>query len=307
MDCAENGELIKLHLAPSENAATFYAILDAARQNNMPVAGHVPYTVDLLDPRAANLLSIEHDNSLLPQCAQDHTQFDGRNKSKPALLTQLSEQSCERVLNKMALAGTAFVPTHVASNGQDWMLLEGTAQASANTQYVIAPQRWLWWLYAKLAVAGVKQEHRPVVAAYYQASLKLSLQAHQHGVKVLAGTDAMDAYVTHGFSLHEELQQLVKAGFTPAQALATATSEPAAFMGMQNEFGKIAVGYQADLVLLNKNPLVDIANTQSIEAVIQQGSVRTRSDLDKLLSYVKLQASSFAMSCQFLWRLLKTG
>lgn len=299
-------ELIKLQLDPTANPASFYAILDAARLANMPVAGHFPYTASLLDPRAKQIISIEHDHSLLPQCAKEHAQFNGRNQSKQALLQQIAVQDCSQVLGNMARAGTAYVPTHVASNGQDWMLLEGTPQTQPHNQYVIAPQRWLWWLYAKFAVAGVKQEHRTVVEAYYQASLKLSGQARQHGVKVLAGTDAMDAYVTHGFSLHEELQQLVKAGFTPAQALAAATTEPATFMGLQNEYGKIAVGYQADLLILNKNPLVDIAHSQSIETVIHQGRVHSRTDLDQLLAYVKKQANSFAMACQFLWRILKT-
>lgn len=298
-------ELIKLQLAPTANPTSFYAMLDAARLANMPVAGHFPYTASLLDPRAKQLVSIEHDNSVLPQCAKEHAQFDGRNRSKQALLQQIAAQDCTQVLDSMAQAGTAYVPTHVASNGQDWMLVEGTPQAQPHNQYVVAPQRWLWWLYAKFAVAGVKQEHRSVVEAYYQASLKLSQQARQHGVKVLAGSDAMDAYVTHGFSLHEELQQLVKAGFTPAQALAAATTEPAAFMGKQNEYGKIAVGYQADLLILNKNPLIDIAHSQSIDTVIHQGRVHSRTDLDQLLAYVKQQANSFAMACQFLWRMVK--
>ncbi len=298
-------ELIKLQLAPTSNPNSFYAILEAARLANMPVAGHLPYTVSLLDPRTNVLQSIEHDNSLLPQCAKEHAQFTGRNQAKQTLLTQIAAQNCDQVLSHMAQSGTAYIPTHVASNGQDWMLLEGKPQADSHVQYVVAPQRWLWWLYAKFAVAGVKQEHHSVILAYYQASLKLSQQAQQHGVKVLAGTDAMDAYVTHGFSLHDELQQLVKAGFTPAQALAAATTAPANFMGHQGQYGKIAVGYQADMLILDKNPLTDIAHTQSIATVIHQNRVHSRSDLDQLLAYVKKQANSYAMACQFVWRLIK--
>ena len=87
-------ELIKLQLAPTANPASFYVILDAARLANMPVAGHFPYTASLLDPRAKQLVSIEHDNSLLPQCAKEHAQFDGRNRSKQALLQQIAAQDC---------------------------------------------------------------------------------------------------------------------------------------------------------------------------------------------------------------------
>lgn len=115
----------------------------------------------------------------------------------------------------------------------------------------------------------------------------------------------MDAYITHGFSLHDELQQLVKAGFTPAQALAAATTAPANFMAQQGQYGKIAVGYQADMLILDKNPLADIAHTQSIDTVIHQSRMYQRSDLDKLLAYVKKQANSYAMASQFVWRLIK--
>jgi imidazolonepropionase-like amidohydrolase len=79
------------------------------------------------------------------------------------------------------------------------------------------------------------------------------------GVRLLAGTDSpVSAAVVPGFSLHEELANLVAAGLTPYEALRTATSNPADFLGALNEFGTVSVGRRADVILIDRNPLQDI-------------------------------------------------
>ena len=90
---------------------------------------------------------------------------------------------------------------------------------------------------------------------------------------ILAGSDAgpFNSYVYPGFSLHSELQELVRAGLSPVYALRTATILPAEFMGLGGELGQIAEGYRADRVLLSANPFEDIANTQAIASVILRG------------------------------------
>jgi imidazolonepropionase-like amidohydrolase len=90
--------------------------------------------------------------------------------------------------------------------------------------------------------------------------------------------------------LHEELQRFVAAGFTPLEALQTATINPALFFGMEDRAGTIEKGKFADLVLLSANPLEDIANTQKIAAVILNGQYIRRADLDKMLGRVESAA-----------------
>src|SRR4029077_4135609 len=110
-------------------------------------------------------------------------------------------------------------------------------------------------------------------------------EMHRAGIPFLAGTDAPPGvYIFPGFSLHEELQRFVAAGFTPLEALQTATLNPAKFFGREDDLGTIENGKLADLVLLDANPLDDIANTQKIEAVIVNGHYLSRAELDKLLS-----------------------
>src|SRR5262249_17357790 len=107
---------------------------------------------------------------------------------------------------------------------------------------------------------------------------------------MVAGTDAAAPNVIPGFSLQESIADFVQAGFTPQEALQTATSKPAEFLGRTQEQGSIAAGQRADLVLLDANPLEDIQNTQKIRAVILNGKVLDRSALDGLLE----RAAKFA-------------
>jgi cytosine/adenosine deaminase-related metal-dependent hydrolase len=249
--------------------------------------------------------TIEHDTGMLPQCAGAPGGFDSRNRSKAGLLARLDQKRCNAVLAAMVAAGTAYVPTHIASIGQDWLLLSGAYADDERVKYVAAPQRWLWRFYAGMAVAGTDDEHRPVLEAYYRASQRLTQRAHAQGVAVMAGSDAMDPYVTHGFGLHDELAQLAQAGLTPAEALRAATWTPARHFGRERDFGSVEAGKIADLVLLDRNPLEDIQHARAIHAVVFNGNVHSRKDLDAMLAYTAAQASSFSVVSKFVWAMLK--
>jgi imidazolonepropionase-like amidohydrolase len=103
----------------------------------------------------------------------------------------------------------------------------------------------------------------------------------------MAGTDSPDAYVFPGFSLHEELELLVKAGFTNAEALAAATYYPALFIGKLDQYGVVETGRVADMVLLDANPLEDIRNTRKISAVVLGGKYYAPQQLERILARVE--------------------
>ena len=98
--------------------------------------------------------------------------------------------------------------------------------------------------------------------------------------------------VLHGFAIHEELQYLVDAGLNPYQALVAATRAPAEFLGELDKFGTIEVGKQANLVLLDANPLYDISATRQIAGVVLHGIWRPKSELDEILEGI---AASFEL------------
>lgn len=106
------------------------------------------------------------------------------------------------------------------------------------------------------------------------------------GVPVIAGTDATSHLIIPGFSMHDELTALTHCGMTPAAALRAATYLPAKLMASDD--GIIEPGRRANLVLLNRNPLVDIDNTRAIEAVIVDGRYLSRIHLDRMLDAVRL-------------------
>jgi imidazolonepropionase-like amidohydrolase len=107
------------------------------------------------------------------------------------------------------------------------------------------------------------------------------------GVEILAGTDLGNPFIFPGFSLHDELELLVKAGLSAFEALQTATVNPSRFFGMQDSLGTIEKGKIADMVLLDANPLENISNTKKIFAVIINGKLLQRKDLDQMLDKVK--------------------
>lgn len=107
---------------------------------------------------------------------------------------------------------------------------------------------------------------------WYKKTLSIYKPMLDNGIKFLAGTDYPNPYTFPGFSIHDELQIFVEdAGFTPLEALQTATINPAIFLKKENEFGTIEMGKLASMVLLDKNPLENINNSRSVNAVIISG------------------------------------
>jgi imidazolonepropionase-like amidohydrolase len=118
---------------------------------------------------------------------------------------------------------------------------------------------------------------------YVQIRNRLVKAIADSGGRILAGSDTPEWFHVYGFGLHRELAALVEAGLTPYQALTAATRAPAEFFGAASEWGTIAPGKRADLVLLSANPLEDIRNTTRIEGVSIGGRWLERPELDTLI------------------------
>ena len=143
------------------------------------------------------------------------------------------------------------------------------------------------WTEAAAAGAAIKSKS-------FERKLQVVGAMHRAGVPLLAGTDTawIQPYTYAGFSLHDELALLVKAGLTPIESLQTATINPARFLGMEKDLGTIEKGKVANLVLLDADPVSDIRNTQRIDSVVLKGKLLTRTDLDKLLQDVATKAAA---------------
>lgn len=119
---------------------------------------------------------------------------------------------------------------------------------------------------------------------YVDLLTRLTGELHEANVPLLAGSDAGVPGVLPGSSLHEELSFLVQAGLTPYEALRTATVNAAIYLDAEQEFGRVAVGLRADLVLLTGNPLYYIAHTRSRVGVMRRGRWFPAGELEAALA-----------------------
>ena len=144
----------------------------------------------------------------------------------------------------------------------------------------------------KKQLLAIQEQMNQITAERSKASspqVYFAIMANKKGVPLLAGTQFEDIG-TPGMSLHDELYWFVEGGLSPAEALRTATINPATFLNKEKDLGTVETGKLADLILLDGNPLEDISNTRKINSVVANGQLLQRKDLDKLLEQARERA-----------------
>ena len=131
---------------------------------------------------------------------------------------------------------------------------------------------------------ALSDELLPIQRKIVQQARRLLKIAADDGVTILAGSDTgtNNSFLYPGDSLHAELEAMADIGMSPRQALQSATTNPARWMGLDKMFGSVSPGSTADLVILESNPLDDISSTRSIVGVVQQGVYFDRAKLEEL-------------------------
>ena len=129
------------------------------------------------------------------------------------------------------------------------------------------------WAERRSAARGASEAAKHRMRRAWDNILALVGGFHRAGGAVMAGTDCPNVAIVSGFSLHRELELLVRAGLSPMEAIQAATRRPAERLGRRDVFGTLAAGHSADLLVLTANPLADIRNVGRIERVITRGVV----------------------------------
>jgi hypothetical protein len=290
------------NLTPDE----YYAIAEESKKVGLPFAGHLSRGIWASDASTAGQLSIEHLRGSLEESSRNFDQILHLNESPPNGPAEKSARTLtllklevggfdpERLKNLAVLFvknGTWQVPTlvsaRIASSLNDEAIVNDTRLV-----YIGREDRKAWSALRDRLIADSPPEHWTLQRAAYQEELAITREYHRDGVSILGGSDAGGPpFVFPGFDLHDELAALVDAGFTTIEALRSVTLDAAQFLGRADEFGTVANGKDADLVLLDANPLDDIHNTQKIRAVVVQGKYLDRAELDALLAHAKESAN----------------
>ncbi|MBC8083599.1 MAG: amidohydrolase family protein [Hymenobacter sp.] len=248
--------------------AVYDSVLEQAHELGFRVAGHAPAS-GLSGAIAHHQASIEHVEAFIAAYRQDWAQFE-RHAQQMAHDTLFTcpdlfwyQAAWLQVLPAQLeqLPGLAYVAPAIRAQ---WAAGQLTTRAELTGQNELS---------AKVA------EGAAALAVYRQALRKMQ----RAGVPLLI-SPGDGAYVVPGYGMAEELKLFVAAGLTPYQALRAATYNAAWFFGEQNRRGTLEVGKQADLVLLEDNPLTDIRNISRVTGVAVNGKWRTAAELRAGLS-----------------------
>lgn len=259
-------------------------IASRARDLGLRVTGHLSPSVSVFEAVAAGQLSIQHVGpELLAMCTDSSKVRIGRfydtwirdgasafADGSVALWRDRDSTSCDSALRELGVRGLAITPTMVhrfvdrAADraGEGLQTRAAKAQCSANLDY---------WMSVPEAS---RLRYRETIQAFVRT-------AHRAGVRIIAGTDGPGVCLPAGTALVLELEEMVAAGLTPLQAIASATVDAATAVGADS-LGTIAPGQLADVILVGGDPSRDIRTLRRIQAVIERGTFFDRQTLDAM-------------------------
>ncbi len=268
-------DFIKVH--EDLSAAGYDAVVASAENRGIPVDGHAPFPAGLQRVLDSEQRSIEHVSSaFLPLIRASgnasgwyHTALDG---GRIESLARLLREEGAWITPTLVTFRKALSPAEVAEFSS---LPEARYLHPNRIETWLERGPWFDWTIRDAALAG---------------ALRVVSALGEEGVKLLVGTDGGFTYLVPGFTMQEELELYVQAGLAPEQILHAATRNAAEFLGQVGEFGMVAEGLRADLLLLDAHPLVDIANVGRRTGVMLRGEWYSQEELQRRLDEI---AASF--------------
>lgn len=273
---------------------TYEAVVGAAKRRGLTVVGHVPRSVGLRGALAAGQKSIEHLDGYADEIeADDSPVRHQRSWLKRYFAVKTDDDKISGAVEATRRAGAWNVPTLVERRKSALPPGEVQALLKRPEMRYLPPEAAEFWTQSNERITGrMSPEDFGRLAEGERVRKRLVRLFHERGARLLVGTDTPNPFVIPGYSVHEELQNLVEAGLTPYQALKAATRDAAEFMGALDEAGTISVGKRADLILIEGNPLESVTNVTRRVGVMARGRWYTAQELQKQLdalaaSYVR--------------------
>jgi imidazolonepropionase-like amidohydrolase len=246
------------------------AITEQAHALGMSVTGHIPQGMDLFSATEAGMDQVNHISFVEAVMVRD-----SEGDEDPVPVGPESPEGA-RVIEWLAERRVVVDPTIALYE------LHGRSTDVSIASFEPGAARVAPEIAGPLEGIGIAPEEADVAREALERRLGVIQALHEAGVAIVAGTDM----AVPGHSLYRELELYVEgAGFTPLEALRTATSDAAAAMGLGDESGTIEVGKRADLIILDRDPLIDISNIRSVRTVISRGRIHDSAEMWRLVGF----------------------
>jgi len=283
----------------------FLALVEESRALGLEVSGHVPVAVPVLEAARAGMKSIAHGRALPIACTRDEAAIIALRVMRApapqwmrAVLDGHDRDVCARVLRELAALGTYVSPTLVTRWDETRAGVETlrTPEMEALTPSLIA----LLWREDLAELAGRTAPDEAVFERFFDAAAARVREAEAAGVPLLLGTDTWSLHVVPGLAMHQEIRLWREAGVPAAAILRAATLNAAAYHGLAGSHGRVAPGFVADLVFTQGDPLAELAVLARPVAVMQEGRLYDRAELDAALDHAREVAGSWRLTVHML-------
>ncbi|MEQ9405091.1 MAG: amidohydrolase family protein [Cyclobacteriaceae bacterium] len=278
----------------------YFALSEYARSIDFPFCGHVPQTVTNLEASNSGISSLEHLLDIPLECSSEEERIrngtidyggaEGRLdrylfRNKRIIDTYDSEKAA-RLFEAFVQNDTWHTPTISMWYKNAWFEKEETKDQQY-FRYLPVYMRKYWTPQVNDHLKFRQKEFIQVNQQLVDHYMRIIGDMHKAGVKLLAGTDTgANPLCWPGLGVHLEIEMFEKAGLTPHEALKTATINPVRFLGIEEDYGTIAKGKYADMILLSDNPLESISNTQKIAGVVKSGSFFSKTRINEYLEKI---------------------